>query len=169
MKTSKLVRVLLYLLFIGGNVAVTVSCNSTNCPLNNTVYSTYGFYAIIDGKEEAVQIQDTLTVKASGTDSILINRLTSQNKIELPISYNAPTDTLCFEFTNTDGLLRRDTIWLDKENYPHYESPECPASMFHVVTCIRHTRNLIDSVLVVNPNLNYNASENFKIYFRSAL
>ena len=58
MKTSKLVRVLLYLLFIGGNVAVTVSCNSTNCPLNNTVYSTYGFYAIIDGKEEAVQIQD---------------------------------------------------------------------------------------------------------------
>lgn len=169
MKTSKLVRVLLYLLFIGGSLATAVSCDSTSCPLNNTVYSTYGFYAIMNGNEEAVQIQDTLTVKASGTDSILINRLTGQNKIELPVSYNAPTDTLCFEFINTNGLSRTDTIWLDKENYPHYESPECPASMFHVVTSIRYTRNLIDSVLVVNPNLNYNASENFKIYFRSDL
>lgn len=167
MKKTKLVRGLSHLLITGGIVITAISCNSSGCPLNNTVYSTYGFYAVIEGKEEAVQIQDTMTVKAYGTDSILINRLTGQNTMELPISYNAPTDTLCLEFTNANGLLRTDTIWLDKENYPHYESPECPASMFHMVTRIRYTRNLIDSVLVVNPNLNYNASENFKIYFRS--
>lgn len=167
MKKIKLVKGLLYLILTGGAVMTALSCSTSGCPLNNTVYSTYGFYAFIDGKEEAVQIQDTMTVKACGTDSILINRLTGQSKMELPISYNAPTDTLCLEFTNANGQLRTDTIWLDKENYPHYESPECPSSMFHVVTQIRFTRNLIDSVLVVNPNINYNASENFKIYFRS--
>ena len=122
----------------------------------------------LDGGEASASILDTLTVKAAGTDSILLNRVLGKSEIELPVSYSAPVDTLIFEFTNVEQMLRRDTVWVMKENFPHYESPECPAAMFHVVTGVRSTHLLIDTVQVVNPNINYNASENFKIYFYTA-
>ena len=125
------------------------------------------FYAATDEGESKIQVLDTLTITAAGTDSILINRLVRGSEVELPVSYSAATDTLIFHFTDTTSRTRRDTIWIDKENIPHYESPTCPASMFHHVTAVRWTRLLVDSVSIVNPNINYNVSENFKIYFRS--
>lgn len=143
------------------------ACDSTSCPLNNTVYGTYGFYAIADGAETAVGVLDTLTVTAGGSDSVLVNRLQNGNKVELPMSYSCATDTLVFRFVNLDRQERRDTIWVNKENFPHYESPDCPVSFFHYITSVRCTRTLIDSVSIVNPNVDYNASENFKIYFRN--
>lgn len=145
----------------------TVSCDSNDCPINNVVYSTYGFYTITEDGESKVSVTDTLTITAGGTDSVLINRLQNGSEVELPVSFNAATDTLVFHFTDIDSRTRKDTIWIDKENFPHYESPDCPASIFHHVTAVRWTTLLIDSVSIVNPNINYNVSENFKIYFRN--
>lgn len=145
---------------------ILAACETNDCPLNNVVYSTYGFYAVTEEGESQVRILDTLTVTAAGTDSVLVNRLVNGDGVELPVSYSAPTDTLVFQFTDTLRRKREDTIWISKENVPHYESPECPASMFHRVTSVRHTLRLIDSVTIVNPNIDYNVSENFKIYFR---
>lgn len=147
---------------------ILTACSTALCPLNNTVYSTYGFYASLNGTENQVSVQDTMTIKAAGTDSILINRMLGAQSVELPLSFTAKEDTLIFEFINAAQQLRTDTIWVAKDNLPHYESPECPAAMFHYVTGVRSTHVLIDSVYVVNPNINYNASENFKIYFRTA-
>ncbi len=152
-----------------GILAAGTSCETYDCPLNNVVYSTYTFYAVTDEGDVAVSILDTLTITAAGTDSILINQLQNGSSVELPVSYTAPTDTLVLHFTDTLQHTRRDTIWIDKENYPHYESPNCPTAMFHYVTATRWTSWLIDSVTIVNPNINYNASENFRIYFRTDL
>ena len=52
-----------------------ISCDSNDCPLNNVVYSTYGFYVNTADGEAKVSVMDTLTVVAAGTDSILINRM----------------------------------------------------------------------------------------------
>lgn len=147
--------------------AAVAACESTECPINNVVYSTYGFYAMGEDGESSVRIIDTLTITAAGTDSVLANRMMNINGVELPVSYSRATDTLVFHFTDTLSRTRRDTIWVDKENIPHYESPMCPTAMFHHVTSVRCTRLLIDSVTIANPNINYNVSENFKIYFRS--
>lgn len=149
------------------SVALFAACDSTNCPINNVVYSTYGFYAVADGAETQVGVLDTLTVTAGGSDSVLVNRLQNGTKVELPVSYNLATDTLVFRFVNEEQQERTDTIWTDKENIPHYESPDCPVSFFHHVTAVRYTQRLIDSVSIVNPNIDYNVSENFKIYFRN--
>ena len=62
------------LVCIGVFIAVA-ACESTDCPINNIVYSTYGFYAATDEGESKIQVLDTLTITAAGTDSILINRL----------------------------------------------------------------------------------------------
>lgn len=143
------------------------ACDSTSCPINNVVYSSYGFYVMENGTETPISILDTLTVTAGGSDSILVNRLQNGGQVELPVSYTSATDTLVFSFINEEQQERRDTIWIDKENIPHYESPDCPVSFFHHVTAVRYTQVLIDSVSIVNPNINYNVSENFKIYFHS--
>ena len=58
-----------------GVFIAVAACESTDCPINNIVYSTYGFYAATDEGESKIQVLDTLTITAAGTDSILINRL----------------------------------------------------------------------------------------------
>ncbi|MCM1109530.1 MAG: DUF6452 family protein [Clostridium sp.] len=143
-------------------------CDTFDCPLNNTVYATLGFYAEQDGQWNAVTLQDSLTVTAGGTDSVLLNRQYNMNKIELPVSYTGKTDTLALRFSNADGLVTRDTIWLTKTNTEHYESPSCPSSMFHTITELRCTRRVIDTVRIVNPNIDYNGTENIQILFHSA-
>lgn len=102
------------LVCIGVFIAVA-ACESTDCPINNIVYSTYGFYAATDEGESKIQVLDTLTITAAGTDSILINRLVRGSEVELPVSYSAATDTLIFHFTDTTSRTRRDTIWMTKK------------------------------------------------------
>lgn len=145
----------------------TVGCESVECPLNNTVYTTYGFYVMENDEPTPIRIGDTLTVTAAGTDSVLINRIYNVSQIELPMSYYADTDTLALTFTDPDGYQTFDTVWVSKSNHEHYESPACPTAMFHTVNGVRSTHRFIDTVTVVNPNVNYYASENFKIIFYS--
>lgn len=147
---------------------MAAACETSDCPINNVVYAKYGFYVMSAGQEVAVKVMDTLTVTAGGTDSVLVNRLTSDSGLDLPLSYSGATDTIALSFTDTLGVVRADTIWIDKENTLHYESPNCPASVFHHITAARCTRRLIDTVTVVNPSIDYNVSENFKIYFRNS-
>lgn len=150
------------LVFCGG------SCDTFDCPLNNTVAATYGFYgAEEDGSWISVKLLDTLTVTAGGTDSVLLNRDYSISSIKLPVSYTGETDTLAFRFSNAEQQVTRDTIWVTKTNYEHYESPSCPSSMFHTITRIRCTRRVIDTVRIANPNIDYNGTENIQILFRS--
>lgn len=157
-----------WLMAAAGMLAITMTgCESVECPLNNTVYTTYGFYVMENGQPTAIRIGDTLTVTAGGTDSVLINRLYNASQMELPMSYFAEVDTLSLRFTDAENLVVFDTIWVSKYNYEHYESPGCPTAMFHYVSGVRSTHRFIDTVTVVNPNVNYYASENFKIIFYS--
>lgn len=81
------------------------------------------------------------------------------------MSYVNETDTLIFTVVDTLSHTKRDTIWISKQNIQHFESPECPAAMFHNVTGASWTSVMIDSVTIVKPEIDYNVSENFKIYF----
>lgn len=148
-------------------IALTAACESIDCPITNVVYATYSFYAVEDGEATAVTVLDTITVTAAGTDSVLINKYYSQSEVELPMSYTAETDTLVFQFTDSLSNTRYDTIYVSKENTQHYESPDCPAAMFHYVTGITSTHHLIDSIVIVKPDIDYNVTENFQIYFHN--
>jgi hypothetical protein len=141
------------------------ACTSIDCPLNNVVYSRFTFYGTTDGKTSAVSLEDTLTVTAVGTDSVLVNKDYGASSLSLPVSYYNQTDVLLFLYASTAGQAH-DTLWIDKTNYEHFESPDCPTAMFHNIQGIRHTRNFIDSIVVENPVIDYNENNNFKIYFR---
>ena len=151
-----------------------LACDNVSCPLNNTVECVYGFYAstrtaggpFVAGN--AVSVADTLTVTALGADSVLINRLYNKSGMKLPVSFYAEMDSIMLTFKDTLGQVARDTIYVSKTNQAHLDDPSCPLHMWHTVTAVSSSHNLIDSILINHPEINYDGLENLQIYFRTA-
>lgn len=144
-------------------MALFVACSSINCPLQNTVYT---FYQIQNSAERVDTLRDTLwvyTYRANGTDTLLLNSAIGLTKFKLPISQTAPADTLFFIWN--DGAM--DVVMLEKTNTPHVESVECSAAYFHEITSVSSTHVGIDTIIINNPNVNYDASKpHFYIRFK---
>lgn len=136
-----------------------VACSSIDCPLNNTVYSNY----VLQGPVQT--LPDTLTIttqKADGLDTLLINRQVNTESFSLPMSYSNDEDVLYFRCNHL-----RDTVWVEKTNYPHFESVDCGTNYFHTITGVRYTRHAIDSVTINHNSVNYDTTnEHFYIYFK---
>ena len=87
------------------------------------------------------------------------------------MSYWLEADTLKLDFYNvTNDTHHPVVLYVDKTNIPHYESPDCPTTMFHVIQGVSFTSttNYVDSVIVTNPSVNYNAQENIRVYLHPA-
>lgn len=158
---------LLGLSFAICHLALTMgSCSSINCPVQNTVmvkYDVRGPGGVAD------TLRDTLWVlsrRMDGTDTLLLNRGVELGSFSLPVSYSHPEDTLIMLITDTHGLWTLDTLWLKKEDIPHFESVDCPPHFFHRITDVRTTHDGIDSVTIVNPNVTYDPkTTHLHIYF----
>ena len=140
-----------------------VSCTSLDCPLNNTTYTKYKLMGNV------TTLNDTLTIsttKQEGIDSVLINKDVKVDSFILPMSYQQPEDVFFFEMSNQDGQTWKDTVTVKKENYSHFESVDCSPSFFHTITEVKTTHNYIDSIVINNKEVNYDASKaHFYIYF----
>jgi hypothetical protein len=147
------------ILFIFSALLFQAGCDTIDCTLYNTVICKASFYG--DGK--AVAITDVLTVTTCGVDSVLINQKREAQTLELPLSYWQDTDTLVFSVMGEEYALM-DTLWIDKENSPHFESPDCPCTMFHRICAVRTTHTFIDSVTIVQPLVNYEETEHLQIH-----
>ena len=91
-----------------------------------------------------------------GRDNTVLNKLTDKSMFNLSISYSHPEDTFVFHFDNSNDTLHvKDTVWIKKEDYPHFESVDCNALYFHTLKDIRYTRNYIDSIVIKNPSVTY--------------
>ena len=144
-------------------VLTMVGCSTYNCPLNNTVYTKYKLSGNI------TTLRDTLTISTTrleGTDSVLINRDVNVDSFMLPISYSHPEDILYFETRDTLNRVFIDTVKVQKENFPHFESTDCSPSYFHTITGVTTTHNRIDSIVINHKDVNYDATTaHFIIYF----
>ena len=144
------------------------SCESIDCTLNNVVTCNYAFYG---AEGDAVVVSDTMTIVTEGTDSVLFNRGTKVSSFKLPMSYWHEEDTLHFSFTSESRdfeLLM--TLYVKKANVLHFESPDCPTTMFHDLKSVIFETNasFVDSVVIVNKAVNYDAKENIRIYLHTA-
>ena len=82
------------------------------------------------------------------------------------MSYHQPEDVFYFEIRNRDHQVWKDTVTVKKENYSHFESVDCGPSFFHTITEVKTTHNYIDSIVINNKEVNYDASKaHFYIYF----
>lgn len=146
-----------------------ISCSSIDCPVQNRVYTTYSLLKS-DGTTDTLKV-DTLSIttkRADDTDTLLLNRAIGITNFELNISYTQPEDVFYFTLLDTLGNTYRDTVCVQKENYPHFESVDCQAAYFHQLTDVRSTHHAIDSIVINYPTVNYDEThEHFHVYFKA--
>lgn len=150
---------------------LVTACSSIDCPVNSIVETIYEVYGS-DG--EKLSLSDTLTVtsaRSDGTDTLLLNKLIGSSTFNLPISYSHPEDILIFHFdnANNDSLHVADTVWIKKDDIPHFESVDCNSTFFHTLTAVRYTQNYIDSIVIKNPSVTYDyQTVHFFLYPKSS-
>lgn len=147
-------------------------CSNIECPLDNIVVMTCGLYSA--ESHEPLKLQATLDIKPAGKDTILLNRASDIKDFLLPLRQAAPADTFLLHFSDNAGRIGTDTLFVEHVNMPHYESIECPATVFHTLTRVRWNRQTssqfpltIDSVALVRTAVNYDDIENIRIYLRT--
>ena len=146
----------------------TNSCDDAGCTLYNSTLCHIVFY---DTDGNIYSLTDTLTVHAVGTDNLVYNRGKNLNTIQVQLSYDKDIDTLLYEhWLEEDDTHRMDTIYIQKTNTPHFESPDCGTSMFHDITKVWYGNDdrfpndpFFGKVTVVHPQVYYNSSDNIHI------
>ena len=148
---------------------VISSCSSIDCPVENIVSVQY---EIRDKVGNALPLTDTLSVATTRKDgydillditthfsdkNVVLNRLIGESSFSLPISYSHPEDILYFCFSDSVKTLV-DTLWIKKDDIPHFESVDCSAAFFHELTNVRHTHNAIDSLVLINTSVTYDVN-----------
>ena len=123
---------------------------------------------------EHLKLQETLDVLPMGKDTVLLNCASNITDFMLPLRQAADADTFLLRFTGRTGQVSTDTLIVSHTNTPHYESIECPATVFHTLTDVKwkHQEGTdfplsIDSVALVRTVVNYDDVENLRIYLRT--
>lgn len=149
-----------------------VACSNIDCPLDNQVVMTLAFFNSSSGVP--LSISDSLSVYGlqNGKEEILFNRGISLKSITLPLNQASDKDTLLLVF-HSDTESIKDTLFLRHSRQAHFEAIDCPASIFHHILSSRISARIvesklpiIDSVIISNPNVNYEDVENIKVFFR---
>lgn len=141
-----------------GLAVVTTSCNNDNCIGNSTGIPLAGFYR----DDKAVTINN-LTVYGIGApnDSLIINKESAKN-VYLPLRLSTSSCKYVFNY-NTEGLSN-DTLTLDYDAIPYFESHECGAMYNFRITSMEHTTHAIDSVIIPEPLITNADIVSIKIY-----
>ena len=145
------------------------ACSSIDCPLNNRTYASFKLAG------DVTKLVDTLTVSTPRNidnpeeDTVLINRQDDTDSLSLPMSYQRTEDIYIFTFVQKDTELKTiDTLWVSKENEPHFESVDCNPVMFHTIKDVRFTQRAIDDIKVNYNKVTYNdAKAHFLIYLKN--
>ena len=168
----KPLRKVLRALLLPALIALPSACSNIDCPLDSVVVATVGLY---DADTHAsVTLTDTLTVAAAGSvDTVLLNRAEGISSFTLPLRQGADADTLLLRFSAASGAQRTDTLFLTHTNTPHFETIDCPSTVFHTLTGARFSRATstlaplsIDSVSIVRSTVNYDDIENIRLFLR---
>lgn len=162
---SQFLLFLLSLSFLAG-------CTSIDCPLDNVVMMQCNFYST--ETQTPMKLNHILTVKPAGHDTILLNQITAVESILLPLQEGADQDTLLLHFTSQTGQEATDTLFVTHSRHPHFESLDCPTSVFHQISSARVTSHTLsalplttDSVSIIRSLVDYNDIENIRIFLRS--
>ena len=106
-----------------------------------------------------------MTGIATIADTLNVDTLFNQAKdhITVPLSYTNKT-TYVMHYTER----MRDTIEVTHRNIPFVSNIECGAVMHYEVENLRYTTNALDSVTIVNSQIDNEEKTNFNIYYRVA-
>lgn len=147
-------------------------CTNIDCPLDNQVEMVLNFYHYETKK--ALSLTDTLSIFGikGDTTQLLFNRAIGQRTIRVPLNVASERDTLLLRFTSSTETAT-DTLIVAHQPKSHFESLDCPASVFHTLTqanwrAHKNTTKLpiVQEVLITNPNVAYENVEHLKVFLR---
>ena len=140
-------------------------CGESDCPLTTQSVARFDFLDSKTNKPVGLTNGVTISGLVYINNELRIDTLfnQAQSYMSLPLSYTNQT-TFVMHYTET----LRDTIELTHKNLPFVKDIECGTMMFHQVESMRYTTNVLDSVVLVNPNINNEEKTNFNIYYRTA-
>ena len=140
----------------------TAACSGEDCPINNTVMGKMAFY---NQKSEAVALISALTVKVVRPqgDSVVLNHMSKTSEVRFPLSYVHGTDTLIFDYG--DGVTC-DSLYVSHTNTPMLVSVDCGMAMYHSITSVASTHQLIDTLILKSSEVDYDERENIQVIYR---
>lgn len=141
------------------------SCGDSDCSLSTSSYARFDFLDSKTHKTVTLTNGATITGMITTDGSLLIDTLFNQAQtyMSVPLSYTNQT-TYVMHYSET----LRDTIRLTHQNIPFVGDIECGSMMFYKVEQLSYTTNVLDSVTLVNPDINNEEKRNFNIYYRTA-
>ena len=156
---ARFVGIALARCFLGMLPLAFSACSESDCSLSGRPSVRFAFVNSLD--HAPVSLFDSLTVTALGTDSVLVNRERGIDHLTLPLDYSAGTTTFVLHYSR----FLRDTITVAHTNHPHFISIDCGISMFYHLDGLEHTSILLDSIQLVNPDIDDNEKNNYRIYY----
>jgi len=149
-------------------ILLTIAFLLTGCeedPCTLTTLSLARFEFRDSRTFQAVTLTEGVTVTGIATiaDTLNVDTVFNQAKsyMSVPMSYTHKT-TYVMHYTER----MRDTIEVNHRNIPFVSNIECGSVMTYQVESIRYTTNALDSVTIVNPEINNEEKTNFNIYYR---
>lgn len=144
-------------------------CSESDCGMLSRPLLKLRFYSYEDKKE--IKITDTLTIlttnSSNGGDSILINKERNVGIALIPFGYTQKETTYVFKYI-TEIATMTDTLWVKHTNREHFISMDCGISVFSHIDDITYTKHLIDSLAIMNPELDNNEKDNIHIFYSTA-
>lgn len=148
------------------------ACSNIDCPLDNVVSLQCNLYDA--STQSALTLSDVLSVTPAGRDTLLLNQATGIKSFLLPLKEVGTQDTLLLHFANAQGAVQVDTLFVNHTPQPHFESLDCPNSVFHTLNAVRVSAQgsansaIVDSVSLVRPIVNYDDIENIRLFIRTS-
>lgn len=147
-------------------LAFLFACTQTeNCTQEKNVLMQVGFYKKTMDSTTNIYSNSALTIDSIwvmglGTDSLLYNKETSIKSINIPLKKTIEQTDYIVRFNNTT-----DTISIfHTNNDRYYLSLECGCVVAHSIDEIVSTGHFIDSVSIINRDINTTNAENIQIY-----
>lgn len=147
-------------------LAFLFACTQTEkCTQEKNVLMQVGFYKKTMDSTTKIYSKSALTIDSIwvmglGTDSLLYNKETSIKSINIPLKKTIEQTDYIVRFNNTT-----DTISIfHTNNDRYYLSLECGCVVAHSIDEIVSTGHFIDSVSIINRDINTTNAENIQIY-----
>lgn len=148
------------LIALSALAGLATSCNNGNCPGNSNAIPLAEFYQ--DGSSVIINNLTVYGIGAPG-DSLILDEA-SASSVYMPLHIS--TGNCCYVLDyNTEGL-EADTIKLEYEAIPYFESHECGAMFNFRITGIEYTLNAIDSIAITRTLINNDDVASIKIYMQ---
>ena len=170
---KNLVRIFFLLIIVGAAIGIHSSCSVVvDCSMAGGPFMYFSFIFNVPDNDIAVlnDSLDSLTVRAMGTDSIILNNEKDVHTVMLPLRYTSDSTVFIFQYNPVLNPEDVDTVYIVQESTPYFQSMECGYMMKQNIISAafgnrKNSTEKITSIELRNKEANSNEIENLQIFF----